>query len=92
VPEETRAYFARLAPIVDARAADNAVALASIIRSSTEAPLFPVQPVHPPVDRQLASVAVSDRSSNGRTAVDWTGLALQSEGPFVARSQSPSRP
>ena len=75
-------------PCTDARGADNAVALASIIRSST----FPVPPVHPPVDRQLASVVVSDRSSNGRATVDWTGLARSWMALFVARSQSASRP
>ena len=92
LPDETRAYLARLAPIVDASGADNAAALASVIRSWTDAPLFPVQSVHPPSDRQLASAVASDRSSNGGAATDWTGLAPQSEGLFVARSKPASRP
>jgi soluble lytic murein transglycosylase-like protein len=92
LPDETRAYLARLAPIVDARGADNAVALASVIRSWTEAPLFPAQLAHPPSDRQLASAVASDRASNGGAAADWTGLAPQSEGLFVARSKPASRP
>jgi len=92
LPDETRAYLARLAPIVDASGADNAVALASVIRSWTEAPLFPVQSAHPPSDRQLASAGTFDRTSNGGSAADWTGLAPQSEGLFIARSKPASRP
>jgi soluble lytic murein transglycosylase-like protein len=92
LPCETRAYLARLAPIVDASGTNNAAALASVIRSWTEAPLFPMQSAHPPSDRQLASAGASDRASNGGAAADWTGLAPQSEGLFVARSKPASRP
>src|SRR5580692_2766905 len=41
LPAETRAYLARLAPIVGGGAADDAVLLASLVRSWTEASLFP---------------------------------------------------
>jgi soluble lytic murein transglycosylase-like protein len=92
LPDETRAYLARLAPIVDASGADNAAALASVIRSWTEAPLFPMLSEYPPSDRQLASGVASDRASNGGAAADWTGLAPQPEGLFVARSKPASRP
>jgi len=92
LPNETRAYLARLAPIVDASGADNAVALVSVIRSWTEAPLFPVRLAHPPFDRQLAAVVASDKSSSGRVTTDWTGLAPHSEGLFVAQSKPASRP
>jgi soluble lytic murein transglycosylase-like protein len=92
LPYETRAYLARLAPIVDASGADNAVVLASVIRSWTGAPLFPEQSTHPPSDRRFASAVASDRSSNGGAATDWTGLSPQSEGLFVARSKPVSRP
>ena len=46
--------------------------------------------VHPPVDRQLASVVASDRSSSGRATVNWTELTSQSEG-LLSPSQSRHR-
>jgi len=48
LPAETRAYLARLAPIVGGGAADDAVLLASVVLSWTEASLFPA---HPPDHR-----------------------------------------
>jgi len=92
LPDETRAYLARLAPIVDASRADNAVALASVIRSSTEAPLFPARSAHPPIDPQIGSGVISERLSTGRATTDLTGLAPQSVGLFVVRSKPASRP
>jgi soluble lytic murein transglycosylase-like protein len=92
LPDETRAYLARLAPIVDASRADNAAALASVIRSSTEAPLFPARSAHPPIDPQIGSGVISERLSTGRATTDLTGLAPQSVGLFVVRSKPASRP
>ncbi len=86
LPAETRAYLARLAPIVGGGAADDAVLLASVVRSWSEASLFPARPVRSPSDGQPALKQQSSRAKNDRPAKDWTGLAPLSDGLFVALS------
>lgn len=86
LPAETRAYLARLAPIVGGGAADDAVLLASVVRSWTEASLFPARPARSPGDGQPVSKQQSSRAKNDRPAKDWTGLAPLSDGLFVALS------
>lgn len=86
LPAETRAYLARLAPIVGGGAADDAVLLASVVRSWTEASLFPARSAGSPSDGQPAPKQQSPRPTNDRRAEDWTGLVPQSDGLFVALS------
>ena len=47
LPTETRAYLTRLAPIVGGSSADDTVILAAVVKSWTEASLFPARPASP---------------------------------------------
>lgn len=86
LPAETRAYLTRLAPIVGGSSADDTIILAAVVTSWTEASLFPARPARPPSDTPSGSVPQSPRPSTNRPAQDWTGLAPQSDGLFVALS------
>ena len=86
LPAETRAYLTRLEPIVGGSSADDAVILAAVVRSWTEASLFPARPSNPPADKTESPEMASPQPSSDRPAQDWTGLAPQSDGLFVARS------
>jgi hypothetical protein len=81
LPAETRAYLVRLAPIVGGSATDDTTLLASVVRSWTEASLFP-----------KLSVDTSDSKPSVRSSImppqDWTGLAPQSNGLFVVLSSA----
>ncbi len=87
LPAETRAYLARLAPIVGGSSADDTVILASVVKSWTEASLFPPRPASPQGDTPPASPSQSPQPSTNSPAQDWTGLAPQSSGLFVALSK-----
>ncbi|MFA7307488.1 MAG: lytic transglycosylase domain-containing protein [Hyphomicrobium sp.] len=86
LPAETRAYLSRLAPIVGGGSADDTVILAAVVKSWTEASLFPTRPARPPNDMSSASPPLSPQPSTNHPAQDWTGLAPQSDGLFVALS------
>jgi hypothetical protein len=86
LPAETRAYLARLAPVVGDGAADDTVLLAAVVRSWTEASLFPARTADLPSSNQPASNTSSPSQLAGRPMQDWTGLAPQSDGLFVALS------
>ena len=86
LPAETRAYLTRLAPIVGGNSADDTVILAAVVKSWSEASLFPARPAGPPSDTSSASQPRSPQPSTNRPAQDWTGLAPQSDGLFVALS------
>jgi hypothetical protein len=86
LPAETRAYLTRLAPIVGGSSADDTVILAAVVKSWTEASLFPARPASPPNDTPSAKPPQSPQPPTNRPAQDWTGLAPQSDGLFVARS------
>lgn len=86
LPLETRAYLARLAPVVAEGAVNDTVLLASVVKSWTEASLFPPSTARESTDRQSATQQPSWPSTNDRRAQDWTGLAPQSGGLFVAVS------
>jgi soluble lytic murein transglycosylase-like protein len=86
LPAETRAYLARLAPIVGGDAAEDAVLLAAVVRAWAAASLFPVRSPGSPADGQPAPKQQSPRATNDRPAEDWTGLVPQSDGLFVALS------
>ena len=86
LPAETRAYLSRLAPIVGGSSADDTVILAAVVKFWTEASLFPARPAGPPSDTPSASPPQSPQPSTNHPAQDWTGLAPQSDGLFVALS------
>ena len=88
LPSETRAYLARLLPVIAAGAVDDAPWLASAVTSWANASLFPPPSDVPPKSSQDAAEAPSRRHSNDPRAVDGTGLAPSSMGLFV----TPSRP
>jgi hypothetical protein len=92
LPAETRAYVAALTPLLRDGGSAPGNIITAIIRSWTDAPLFPVRhgdgsKVPPPssdgVSRQRAVVA---------SAADWTGLAPQSEGLFARLSARMPKP
>jgi len=86
LPAETRAYLSRLAPVVGGSATDDTVILAAVMKSWTEASLFPSRPSSPPSVTPSAQTPQSTRPSTERSAQDWTALAPQSDGLFVALS------
>jgi hypothetical protein len=88
LPAETRAYLVKLTPIVDAGATDDTSLLASIARSWREASLFP-KPAPSGSDAK-PTVAASQRTDAPGISPpqDWTGLAPQSDGLFVAVSSA----
>lgn len=86
LPAETRAYLTRLAPIVGGSANDDTALLASIVRSWTEASLFPEQRSDAPSGKTTAVQPRGSRDVDIRPPQDWTGLAPQSDGLFVALS------
>ena len=88
LPAETRAYLLSpfFAPIVGGSATDDTVILAAVVKSWTEASLFPSRPPSPPSDTPSAPTPQSSRPSMERSAQDWTALAPQSDGLFVALS------
>ena len=55
LPAETRAYLTRLAPIVGGSSADDTVILAAVVKSWTEASLFPARPASPSSDTPSAT-------------------------------------
>ncbi len=87
LPAETRAYLARLVPIVGGTATDDTVILAAVVKSWTEASLFPARPASPTNDAASAPVLQPSGPSINRAAQDWTALAPQSDGLFVALSK-----
>lgn len=92
LPLETRAYLARLVPVVSGGTVDDAALLATVVRSWTEASLFP-SPSRPPSNSGKDAVAPPTGSpSDDRRVADWTGLAPSSNGLFVALSgRTPGR-
>jgi hypothetical protein len=84
LPAETRAYLARLTPIMgDGGAIDGTIPLASAVQSWAEASLFRTQRTRPSDDSQFAPAQHSLRPSGGHPAQDWTALAPRSDGLFV---------
>jgi hypothetical protein len=86
LPAETRAYLTRLAPIIGESSADDTVILTAVVKSWTGASLFPAHLANPPGDTPSAAPTHSQQPSPNRPAQDWTGLAPQSDGLFIALS------
>jgi hypothetical protein len=84
LPAETQNYVATLTPIVAGERINGAVVARSITQPWTEAALF-VARYHGSQTTLALSSATHDRQQPARTAVaDWTALAPQSAGLFVA--------
>lgn len=88
LPAETRAYLIRLAPIVGGSAADDTALLASIVKSWTDASLFPKHAANASDSTTTTSGTQQSARSNTNSAQDWRGLAPQSDGLFVALSST----
>jgi soluble lytic murein transglycosylase-like protein len=88
LPAETRAYLAKLAPIVGGAATDDTVLLTTIMRSWTEAALFPAQGSNTSVDTKAAPRPQPSSTATVIPPQDWTGLAPQSDGLFVSLSSA----
>lgn len=86
LPAETRAYLIRLLPIVSGNADDDISILTAVVKSWTEASLFPSSPSTSSNDVATEPGTQPSRPLNDRRARDWTGLAPQSDGLFVALS------
>jgi soluble lytic murein transglycosylase-like protein len=86
LPAETRAYVAVLAPLIGGGSVDDALVVAVVARSWTQAPLFAAHTVRNPAHAQPSPAQQSEQSSIGGTAQDWTALAPQSDGLFVRTS------
>ncbi len=84
LPSETQNYVATLTPIVAGEHIDGAVVARSITQPWTEAELFVARSGSSRTTMALSS-AIHDRQQPARTSVaDWTALAPQSAGLFVA--------
>ncbi len=92
LPAETRAYLTRLAPIVGGSATDDTTLLASVVRSWTEASLFPKQPSTASDDTTKTGGPQSSNAPSVRSPQDWTGLAPQADGLFVVLSSDRRTP
>lgn len=86
LPAETRAYLTRLAPIVSGSAVDDTALLASVVRSWTEASLFPKQHSNGSDNTTETNRPQQPSKSNITPPQDWTGLAPQSDGLFAVTS------
>lgn len=86
LPAETRAYVAALAPLVGEKQADSAVVAVADSQPWTRAPLFIARVESTPTaDRQSPDVQ-PDRRQTGRSVVDLSAIAPQSDGLFVRRA------
>jgi Transglycosylase SLT domain len=86
LPMETRGYLLRLVQMVGGQINDDTTVLAAVAKSWTEASLFPALSSGPASDKPATSGVLSARRSNEPLAHDWTALAPQSAGLFVALS------
>ncbi len=92
LPAETRAYVALLAPLIGGGSVDDALVVAVVARSWTQAPLFAASAENSPAHAQTSPARQSEQSSISGTAEDWTALAPQSDGLFVRTSGRNPRP
>jgi soluble lytic murein transglycosylase-like protein len=92
LPEETRAYVAALAPLIDGDAIDGAMVVSAAPPSWTGAPLFAMRSDSSATESPASPDLRSGNSSADRTAEDWTGLAPQSNGLFVSTSHGNQQP
>jgi hypothetical protein len=83
LPAETQAYVAALAPLLHGDGSAPGIFVATIIRSWTSSPLFPVRANDGSSTGAASSGGDGKRRSMARPATDWPRLAPQSEGLFA---------
>ncbi|HYM02633.1 MAG TPA: lytic transglycosylase domain-containing protein [Stellaceae bacterium] len=92
LPAETRAYVAALMPLLHDGESAPGNFISAIIRSWTDAPLFPVQRSGGSTVPPRSTVGVSKQRPTATSAADWTGLVPQSEGLFARLSSRRPKP
>lgn len=92
LPAETRAYVAVLAPLIGDGSVDDAMVVAVLARSWTQAPLFAARAQNRPARSQPSPDTRSGQPSISGAAEDWTALAPQSDGLFVRTSARNPQP
>lgn len=92
LPAETRAYVAVLAPLIGGSSLDDAMVVAVVARSWTEAPLFAVHAVRSRAQSGPSSDPHAGKPPTSRAAEDWTALTPQSNGLFVNTSGQNPQP
>jgi len=83
LPAETEAYVATIAPLIGDGPVDDAVKVASIARSWTEAPLFVGQENSAPTVDQSTHPQQPNPPARDRRVVDVSALVPQSDSLFV---------
>ena len=92
LPAETKAYVATIAPLIGDGPVDDAVKVASIARSWTEAPLFIGQENSAPTVDQLTHPLQPNPPAKDRRVVDVSALVPQPDSLFVRVSaRNPER-
>jgi hypothetical protein len=86
LPEETQAYLAALAPVIDLEHRDGGTFVAGRVVPWRQDPLFPGQLESMPVDRQSASTLPLKSSSETQSAASPSVLTPHAAGIFVRRS------
>ncbi len=86
LPAETRAYVAALAPLIGDQPADGAVVAVAEPQAWTRAPLFIARAESAPTADQPSPDVQPDRRQTGRSVVDLSAIAPQSDGLFVRRT------
>jgi hypothetical protein len=92
LPDETRAYVAMVAPLIDGGAVDSGPLVVVAARSWTEAPLFAVQAKSSSSEARASSDLQPGEPSPNHPTADWIALAPQSDGLFVRISRRNPRP
>ncbi len=92
LPDETRAYVALLAPLIDVRPVDDAISVAAVEHSWIDAPLFAARADSSPAKPRPSADASDSPASNSKTAEDWTALAPRSDGLFVTIARRNPKP
>jgi hypothetical protein len=83
LPFETRDFLAKVAPVADGDAMDNAILPTPLDHSWTAASLFPTHAKDSTNGNRVTSDLQALHSTNNRSTRDWIDLAAQSNGLFV---------
>jgi Transglycosylase SLT domain len=92
LPVETQNYIATLTPIVAGVHIDGTVVASPIMRSWTEASLFVARSDSSRATLALSSATHGQQQSTHTEIADWTALAPQSGGLFVATDRRTVHP
>jgi len=92
LPEETQAYVAALAPLIDRDSITSSVITAAVVPSWTVAQLFVMQAGSSGTGSRTTAAQQANVSASDHRTEDWTALAPQSDGLFVPRSRRDPHP